>query len=83
MGKWIKNHGAFIEENATVKKHQLLIHSVDEYQNSYALRSQTKKECIILILFTWNWFKTGKTNVSVTEVRIVFISGECNDWEKA
>lgn len=63
----------------TIKSNQLLVNNRGENQNNYALRNQTKK--VHSFDFIYIWFKTGKTNIFVTEVRIVFILGECNYWE--
>ena len=61
------------------KKNQPLVNNMDEKQNSYALRNQTKK--LHSSDFIYIWFKTGKTSIFVTDVRIAFILGDCNYWE--
>lgn len=78
----MKNRGVFIQWNRCrqkKKKNQPLVNNMDEKQNSYALRNQTKK--LHSSDFIYIWFKTGKTSIFVTDVRIAFILGDCNYWE--
>lgn len=68
-----------IDAGKKKKKNQPLVNNMDEKQNSYALRNQTKK--LHSSDFIYIWFKTGKTSIFVTDVRIAFILGDCNYWE--
>ena len=77
----MKNRGVFIQWNRyrQKKKKSTTGEQQDEKQNSYALRNQTKK--LHSSDFIYIWFKTGKTSIFVTDVRIAFILGDCNYWE--
>lgn len=67
------------KKKKTPKTKKLLVKNMDEKQNSYALRNQTKK--LHSSNFIYIWFKTGNINIFVTDVRIAFFRGECNYWE--
>lgn len=82
----MKNRGVFTQWNRyrqkkkkNPKTKKLLVKNMDEKQNSYALRNQTKK--LHSSNFIYIWFKTGNINIFVTDVRIAFFRGECNYWE--